>query len=440
MKIKLEKVGIIKHAEIEFLGLTVIAGENDSGKSTVGRMIYSAITAFGQTEADIRKDKIEKIFNIVRKIAYDFNDNIEDTQKQISTYSQLFAANLDNTTDVVSIFDKFKQEYINRKSNENPFFNKDIVEKNFSDLERILKQTESLEKYIHDFLEKVLYSEFSEQINNSVHGGESRISCIEKDIELFSFNISKNKLLHASVNKNNMFLKKSTLIESPLSLQLKLVLDKAKTTLEIADEIKNNTLSPLWVPAVVPLHIKALLNTLSNVGYIQKIYKPKEISQKINNIIKGEFIFNKNDNDFIFRKTNSKDALKILNTANGVKAFGLIEILARINALNETSLLIIDEPEINMHPEWQLKYAELLIELCKSGVKILVTSHSPYMIQALKYFSQKAAVFGEKTRFYLAERVPNGENWAEIKDVGMDINPIFDKLTKPFDDLINDFE
>jgi predicted ATPase len=36
MKLTIKNIGVIKEADIELSGLTVIAGENDSGKSTVG--------------------------------------------------------------------------------------------------------------------------------------------------------------------------------------------------------------------------------------------------------------------------------------------------------------------------------------------------------------------------------------------------------------------
>ena len=38
MKLKITGVGTIDNAEIELSNLTVIAGENDTGKSTVGKI------------------------------------------------------------------------------------------------------------------------------------------------------------------------------------------------------------------------------------------------------------------------------------------------------------------------------------------------------------------------------------------------------------------
>ena len=45
MKLSLENVGIIEKAEVDLSGLAVIAGSNDAGKSTVGKVAYSLAKA-----------------------------------------------------------------------------------------------------------------------------------------------------------------------------------------------------------------------------------------------------------------------------------------------------------------------------------------------------------------------------------------------------------
>ena len=43
--------------------------------------------------------------------------------------------------------------------------------------------------------------------------------------------------------------------------------------------------------------------------------------------------------------------------------------------------LIIDEPEINLHPENQVKVARVLAKLSNMGVKVIVSTHSDYIIR-----------------------------------------------------------
>ncbi len=49
----------------------------------------------------------------------------------------------------------------------------------------------------------------------------------------------------------------------------------------------------------------------------------------------------------------------------------------------EDSVLVIDEPEMNAHPDAQLKIIELLAILAKKGVRVIITTHSPYIADHL---------------------------------------------------------
>ena len=45
MKRSVKNIGMIKDAQVDFKGLTVIAGENDTGKSTIAKLIFAFIKA-----------------------------------------------------------------------------------------------------------------------------------------------------------------------------------------------------------------------------------------------------------------------------------------------------------------------------------------------------------------------------------------------------------
>jgi predicted ATPase len=119
----------------------------------------------------------------------------------------------------------------------------------------------------------------------------------------------------------------------------------------------------------------------------------------------------------------------LLNTATGIKYFGLFQVLSQNNYLTENTILILDEPENHLHPKWQLKMAEVIVELVKNGVKVLVNSHSPYMVEALKRYSEVEKI-EEKTNFYLAE-----EGYIKkINDSNSEtLVAIYEKLSEPYD-------
>ena len=90
-----------------------------------------------------------------------------------------------------------------------------------------------------------------------------------------------------------------------------------------------------------------------------------------------------------------------VNVASGIKAFGVLQMLLETQALDESKILIWDEPENHLHPEWQIKFASVLVELAKAGIPILISSHSPYFIQAVRYFADKLSM--NDFVLYLAE-------------------------------------
>ncbi|MCX7998659.1 MAG: hypothetical protein N3A69_06870 [Leptospiraceae bacterium] len=50
MEFTLKNIGLINHAKIELKGLTVLGGYNDTGKSFIGKTLFSIIKAANNTE------------------------------------------------------------------------------------------------------------------------------------------------------------------------------------------------------------------------------------------------------------------------------------------------------------------------------------------------------------------------------------------------------
>ena len=57
MKLNIKNLGRIKEAEIKIDGITIIAGENNTGKTTVGKVLFSCFNLLNNLEKDIYSDK-----------------------------------------------------------------------------------------------------------------------------------------------------------------------------------------------------------------------------------------------------------------------------------------------------------------------------------------------------------------------------------------------
>ena len=79
----------------------------------------------------------------------------------------------------------------------------------------------------------------------------------------------------------------------------------------------------------------------------------------------------------------SKDVvLDLYNASSSIKQLAPLLLYLRYRAAPRQTL-IIDEPEMNLHPEAQAKLLEALAMLANLGVRVLLTTHSPYFMAHL---------------------------------------------------------
>ena len=79
MKLTINNIGKLKNAEVVIDGITVITGENDTGKSTVGKVLWSVFNSFYKVYEQIEKERIdfvnEQIYSYVKNL--DKSDNVK---------------------------------------------------------------------------------------------------------------------------------------------------------------------------------------------------------------------------------------------------------------------------------------------------------------------------------------------------------------------------
>lgn len=61
-------------------------------------------------------------------------------------------------------------------------------------------------------------------------------------------------------------------------------------------------------------------------------------------------------------------------------------------------MLLMDEPELNLHPENQVKIAQLLVKLVNNGINVFITTHSDYLIKEFNNLLMLANHFPEKAQ------------------------------------------
>lgn len=183
-------------------------------------------------------------------------------------------------------------------------------------------------------------------------------------------------------------------------------------------------------------HIEHILNSISNSNFddVSLDEKTLMILEKIDKIIGGEFNINHN---FFTRSLGFSNEIFETSDKNvissGMKQIGTIQLLLLCNMLKEDTYLIIDEPEINLHPEWQFKFAEVLVLLAKDlNTTIYLNSHSPFFIEAIDAFTEFYDM-QDDVNYYLTEKseVVGKYNFNKIESD--ELYKIYDNLGKPYD-------
>ncbi|EDN71397.1 ABC transporter ATP-binding protein [Beggiatoa sp. PS] len=325
MEITIKNIGLLPKAKIILDGLTVMAGENDTGKSTVGKVIFSIIKAANMATANQHCQFMNTMVNLV----------------------------------------------------------------------------------------------FDSQISN-----QGEVIVQDNGIPIYSVNFSQHQCVRFDCHQpdSSHFFKESTFIQTPLVWDLVDFFDSVLRLKQNQEMTQNIAPFSIKYPYIFwDVYVK-ITNTPVN-----KDSQTDDLVNHIRQIIQGSF--EQHDKRIVFQRQN--ESILLMNVAAGIKYFGLLQRLAENNQLKPDHLLIIDEPENHLHPEWQLLLAELIVNLVNQHkVYVLINSHSPYLIEALKVYSDIS--IKERTHFYFNELTHKG---VEVKEVTEDLSVLFDALSLPFQKL-----
>lgn len=405
----------IREATIRIDGVTVLAGINGSGKSTLSRWLYYLVNASHNFEYYQRRYFIEALEHQIEKVQRLFRVSLKISdyllvRKQMSRFKQTEELDLDALRGIYfSFVEKAKADlydYIEKHGDNERLVSfllgKDVSEKmEARDLIALFireceetfekgldRYIQKLECYSRKDLERVVSAEYSdgEQMPASLSFAENETSLLEK--ETFS---------------PPLMLSRAIYIDSPMA-------------------VSGRNYHPgrdIWADF---LHYLYTENTQRN-----EMPSGRLLAQ-IQSVIAGDIKLTNDkfevEKELHYVSNEQGIDINVSDAATGVKTFAYMTQLLRNGWLDKETLLLIDEPEAHLHPQWIVEFARLLVMIHKElGVKVLVASHNPDMVAAIQSIAQKEEVI-EKTVFYLAQRGMD-ETRYEFVDKGTEINDIF---------------
>ena len=131
-----------------------------------------------------------------------------------------------------------------------------------------------------------------------------------------------------------------------------------------------------------PLPIKDGLMVAEDLAEVKKQKSPFfEFAEDLEKELLHGTVQISHDGDILFKPEKAaKTSLPIQMTASIIKTLASLVVYLK-HIANYNDLIIIDEPEINLHPANQILIARLLVRLANQGFRLLISTHSDYIVR-----------------------------------------------------------
>lgn len=419
MRIKISNIGKIKEADVAINGITVIAGENNTGKSTVGKALYAIFNSFVDVAKKVEEERIDSL----QRSIFTFLQEISGSNMGFPQVDGNALA-----TKLNDIKNEINKEKIIQVLADKLNLKTSVIENNYSRLEPSINNilrvlSVSNDNYLKILVQKNFSEEFNQQINNILENTNGEIDLTIKQ-KVSSVKFDDNIVVF--VNKQVDIFSDAIYLDDPF------ILDERPSHGFLATFFNSNGKFYRHKDKLGDLIYKQVeSNNLVDKIVIEE--RLQKIIDKVHGACRGRTFF-KNNNDLMYQQDNMKTAFKVANLSTGLKTFVILQTLLLSGAIKDGSLIILDEPEIHLHPEWQLLFAELIVMLQKEfNLHILLNTHSPYFLNAIEVFSEKYAI-GDRCEYYLAY---NKQDESYVKCVTGNVEEIYAKLARPLQRLEN---
>ncbi len=433
LRLQIENVRAVKKADIVIDGLTVLCGANGTGKSTIARLLEDAIEAdlyFDDAYRAVLLNRfslevVSKLRLFIRMVSKKImgDDIVWNKFKEMSE--------LMSHDDACKLLDSFDMLLDELNSQLTSLLRQDGTT-HHQDVKRVIRiisseintkrlSVESLmvafkqranelrQKLIDIKVANLTYENFNAAGLNSPVLWEGNVSFSEMNRQVLAYSGNRTSATERFISVRDV-----VYIESPLVSTLQR--DEKGDVLKVSGNF-----APLHSLGRAHKHLDEKLLELEFAKIIHGTVEYKESSQ-----LNRRWMYVRDDGA----------EFPLSNSATGIKAFALLNVLYSYGCLNKNTVLIIDEPEAHLHPRWIVEYAKMLIYIISNlNVRVLVASHSPDMINALQSFAQ-ARDLAKCTRFYQA--VPFGKKYPyDFKYInrGMEVGKIFDTFNKVYPDI-----
>ena len=420
---QIENYHSIGKADIAINGITVLAGVNGAGKSTLARWLYYIVNSsyiyetnrFEEYQQNLAND-ISQLLTVEKEFA---NDNIELLSKAKRSILDIKYSSVEDVDNVLEFYNAVVKQFCSDFKDALPSLSQNSLTRilNYLHIARNANETDV-----------ALITRFMKEKNEKGLSGKTTFFLMQKNRPIEKFFNKARRSYHETDKPDRISFQ-----EDGVDIITK---DKIGSLLGLDSAIYIDTPMVFSVTDSTNDFWKELLFMLKyQDDNIEITKEAKLILEHIKQITGGEVVEKKDlfgQEELFYTRQSDNLTIKLESVATGIKTFAYIEQLLRKGYLTNRALLIIDEPEAHLHPQWIVEFARLLVMLNKEiGLKIMIASHDPDMVSAIRYVADAEGVLAN-ANFYLAEHDVNSETYT-YKALGHDIEPIFESFNKSFD-------
>lgn len=449
-KLSIENFGKLSDAEIRIGQFTVFAGPNNTGKSSVSKLLYSLFDGMNANHASVHfrilasqlrnelaqlelwedddnrlpsyllNEEIGKMENFVRECSIDHPEATEEKWNQITNCAKnLRKIYREVRTDIEEWLQQEESSFITTSTKN--------IETALNELCEEIRKTNAHQLVISGIKDKIsenLIQNFQVSNISSLRKEQEKHSTVSIDgvgsfefrnSNSVSFEISRPGLKKLRDYSRVMYL------ESPIYWKLQSALKRIRISPRFLYPASRKEL------VGIPGYFYDLAEALgveysdSDDNAFAKMYEKltKVLDGKLTISETGELRFQENERSFSLHLT-----------AMGVINLGILALLIERKIIDEGAFLFIDEPEAHLHPSWQVKIAKTLFELSRLGVNVVIATHS---IEILKFLEVQVEKNPEDEKLVALNHFsPDG---IKENDFNSKLASIQEELTNPFSEL-----
>jgi len=397
MEIYVKNLGRIKEGRIKLNALTIFVGKNNTNKTWTAYLInalssYYFIVPFTRevfTDKRYYKSKtIQRFVKLVKEFERYYLDTSKSEEEIRSSIKQFLEKEIDK--ELIRNFLRMYTKYLSRRFylfiSVDEYFLKNLTislkvdEKDLNRIREFVSQyLLSLKEYKTELL---TFVELFSSITRALFGKAFNLPAEREALVIFSPLIT--------LGERNLDSLKVEVLET--------LTEKLREFVENLLKGRKLNQSTFIFPEVIS---KAISNVFSfeydypipisdfkdSILRIKRFKQKKNVFNELTNILQekileGSIQVDKNSGAIYYVPDSTdtdKSKLNVSSSSSMVKSLSSLYLYLKYFA-EEGDLLIIDEPEMNLHPEAQVKLIEFLSILANNGLRILITTHTPYIV------------------------------------------------------------